>query len=234
MTSQSKAAAYLNAAERKLSWAKRSAEEMHTHARSARLDDVEPVFAALMVNLASCHDALEVAADESGLGTWRDDFEALRKSDPLLLFVWKARDVDTHTPIIAYKPSIFHGKLRIVRETPLNRVIAQSFQSRNEQVKQLLLHVYEASSVNDLGARLAMGSLMPAQSRVEEAGVEIDDVFESLSLQSFETRVARKSMTVAKPTSHLGQSMAPSASDAVPRAIRFYETKLQELRQLCA
>ena len=214
-----------------LKWARTTLEEMREHGRHARLDDVERVFFTLLALIASIHEALAAYAKVVGLKTWRLDLNALRGTDPLLLYMWKARDSDTHNALIKWLPSMQQLEIGIVDAAKAGPIARQFYIGGNQaaEAERLLYYAFEVFTREALFDRVRSG-FTPSAEVLDRAGIEILDSLTSLSLRSFTIRKDGRKALIEAPSQHLEKQMPPSADVAVSFAIEFYEDKLHELR----
>ena len=90
---------FIGKADRLLRWAQFSFAEMLKYGSNGCMDDIERTFFNLLTQVAVLHESMASDAKACSLIDWRRDFNALRSSEPLLRYFWKARDSDVHDAI---------------------------------------------------------------------------------------------------------------------------------------
>lgn len=223
----------LAAASRKLGWAAQSAVEIKAYAERAKLDEVERTFASFLTNLASAHDFIKVAAQKARHVDWQRSFDELRHVDPLLFYLWKARDADIHTATIVYSAErgrAVEAYMQVVDQAKAARIQSLIGPAVHPQLR-LLMFAWEATSMEELAHIMSTGR-PPNPVSMEQAGITFSTLHHSLLLAAFEVQISGRMVKVAEPTQHLGKPMAPTLVNALDLALAFYRQKIIDLSSL--
>jgi|LGVE01.1.fsa_nt_gb hypothetical protein len=216
-------------ADKLLGWCDQLLEEMRTHGRAGAVGDVERVFVSLLLFFDSIHQALADCAKKLDQDQWRDQLNQFRESDPLLRYLWKARNSEAHDALVKWRPSMKHIDFRIVDPAKATNIADPAAIGQRAAISKLISFAYEVASEQDLIEKLKI-SPQPSKKAQEEAGVQLLQSLDSLSLDSFTIGRGRSAETIQAPSSHAGALLPPSADQAVLFAVRFYRSKLSEIR----
>ncbi|MEI7610306.1 MAG: hypothetical protein WCJ64_23250 [Rhodospirillaceae bacterium] len=227
MIDNARASDFLNKAEKLLSWQAFQLEEMREFGRHGKLDDVERSFWLILCLVDSIHQSLVDAAKKLGMEDWCDELIHLRNNDPLLYYMWKGRNSEVHDALVKWRPSMKHINMRIVDAAKVRNIVGNL--PPQVHVNALLCFVYGAHSKNDLIEAMKQNPI-PSPEKQFEAGIEIIESLESLSLDDFQIGPGRRAETISAPTLHMGKHMPPSADQAVRFALEFYKGKYEELK----
>ncbi|MEZ0236855.1 MAG: hypothetical protein ACAH06_02215 [Methylophilaceae bacterium] len=230
MIDPTRAAAFLEKAQRYAGWLESAAAELQEHGIHARMADVERVFAAILSHIASLHDALIACAKKLGIDQWHEELDRSRKSDQLLFYLWMARDSETHDAIVKWRGGMRHIEIMVIDSSRANAAVGM-YLNKVERDEKLLCYVYGVKTKDGL-VRKMKEHRRPSQEKMDSAGVRLLFALDSLALSDFKTTIKRTKIYVAAPESHMGEMLPPSAHEAVRFSIRFYKKKLAELVQL--
>jgi hypothetical protein len=224
---------YLAKAEKWLGWCDKLIVELNAHADAAvlRMDDVERVFTHLLSTITTVHEALRSAANLKGLKqSWSRDLNEVRNLDPLLFYIWKARNSENHAALVKWHPQMHGIGLRLVNPDAALKVAGMTAdQSFDEVITKVRHYIYEVTSEDEMFARVG-SHYRPCEERLREAGVELI-LRDTLALNDFSFRENGKVTHVKAPLLHLGQRVAPAAQEAAEVAVRFYRNMLADLRR---
>lgn len=216
---------FFDKAEKYLEWADRSLEEMRHHGRLAQLFDVERAFVAFLSYVDVIHQSLADCLGKLDLDSWRTNLNRDRENDPLLHYLWKARNAEVHDALIKWSPSMRHIDWRITDAEKANACVSPELRG---QPAPLIRYLFEVGSDAELKEKLARKD-WPSEERQKAAGVELIESLETLGLNDF--RSGRSGGTIDAPSRHMGQVLPPSADQAVLFAIRYYRGRLSEVRR---
>lgn len=223
---------FTDKAEKWLRWADTALLELQEYGEAMDVDSVERVFIGLLSNITTVHESLSAAAICAGRKEWAQALDKKRNSDQLLLYMWKARDVETHDALVKWSPNMHRLGVRVVDQQAAFQTGSMFFQDRSQAavLLRLIRYIYEASDDRSLTERME-NRFRPSAERLERAGVAIRFA-QSLSLQDFWYRNKGKRMLVKHPIRHLGRPLEPSAHQAAKSAVTYYLNTFTELTLL--
>jgi hypothetical protein len=217
-------------AKKRLGWCDELLEEMRVHGRIAAVEKVERTFVSLLLLLDSVHQALGDCAGKLDEKTWVTDLNSARNADPLLRYLWKARNSEAHDTLIKWRPSVKHLEFQVVDTNKANAVVG-GVQNQRASVVKLICFAYGADNELDLIEKMKTNPL-PSEIAQGAAGIRLLQSLDSLSLKSFTIGRGGSAEVVQPPSSHGGAFLPPSADQAALFGIRFYYGKLGELLAL--
>lgn len=226
-------APYLEKAERLLRWGDATLNELVEHGEASRLDDLERCLFYSLALICSLHECLASCAKKGGQHDWRAEFNELRSTDSLLLYLWKARDADIHAAVKKWEEAPTSFQIRIVNFVKAARIVFRVGQRNDVPMLSVRAarHLFGVSSEPEM-IPLLKARKYPSKEAQQAIGVEMRRIMESLNLLPFETRSGGKLVTIPAPFEHLGEANSFSADAAVFYALRFYRSKYSDLRQL--
>ena len=198
------------------------------------MDDIERTFFNLLTEVAVLHESMASDAKACRLIDWRRDFNALRSSEPLLRYFWKARDSDVHDAIIKWQGGINSIELEVLDPEKVVLISRQFYINSTymEQVCRLMRYIYNVSSDHAVVERVKKREV-PQPERLESAGLKFRFAIESIALKSFVCRTNGQDEILPEPTIHFNNVRGSSDAHAASRAVlKFYENKLEELKIL--
>lgn len=221
---------------RLLAWGGVWLGELREHAQAARMDDVERVFFAVVSALRTVHEALLDASWELGAKALRAELLEARRTDALLLYVWKAGNADVQGPLLGWASGLASEVVVIdaARMRPFELLRHPLFPGRDHEF--LMRYLYRAGSRGELAERLEQTPL-PAQDRLDGAGVRLRLPVNGLMLRSFMTREPGGEgppLAVPAPSSHAGQPIRPIAHLVIELALAYYEGKAGAVAAIAA
>lgn len=233
MTRETRGQDFLAKADRLLTWASTWLDELRSHGGRGDMDAVERTLFAALASITSAHESLASAAACYGRPDFREALNDERQSDPLLRFLWKARDAEVHNHVVKWIPGAHHiqfiGDQRIFQSFPR---IYQSPLYPGSFIAGLYYYLFGVGSMAELEKRILVDP-QPIPSRVVETGVKITHSLQALVLQDFEVRVGGASERIAAPMKPPPHSNSPLlAHAALEQAIATYRTKVDDLRGL--
>lgn len=221
---------FIGKAEKWLRWCDTLVEELNEYGKALRMDDVERVFTGLLSSVTTVHESLTAAANSADLKDWSGALNGIRNTDEVLLYIWKARDSETHDALVKWSPDIIGSSLRIVDTRAAFQTGAMFFRDRSPAAvnARLLRYVYESTDDEELTARIR-SHFHPSEERLRQAGV-LFMPFDSLELKDFWARDNKgKRIHIKAPKKHLGKRIPETAHHVIEAATRFYRQKYQEL-----
>ncbi|MBF0527738.1 MAG: hypothetical protein HQK55_00425 [Deltaproteobacteria bacterium] len=216
-------------AEKLLGWCDQSIEEMRAYGRVGAVGDVERVFVCLLQFFDSIHQALADCAKKLNQNPWRVQLNQFRESDPLLRYLWKARNSEIHDALVKWRPSMKHIEFRILDSIKATKIADPAAIGDRAAISKLVCFVYEVATEQDLIEKFKINP-HPSTKAQEAAGVQLLYLLDSLSLDSFTIGRGLDTETIQAPSMHDGALLPPSADQSVYFAVRFYRNKLGELR----
>ena len=161
----------------------------HTSAEDVRMDDVERCFASALSFLASTHDALRAAGKRMGRRSWLESFERIRSEDPLLNYLWGARNADVHDGLIAWQPGMFKTEYTIV-DAAKHAAVTRGYRAFSDPIAETLRL---ESSIHGGLTGLALNEKiksdpLPIPEFTEKAGIKVTVIQQSLILMPFPFR----------------------------------------------
>jgi hypothetical protein len=225
-----RAHAFVEKASRLIRWTSQSLHELKVHGSRGRADDVERLFFSVLALLASLHEAIDAAALRWRLEDFRADLNALRLNDPLLFYLWKARDVDVHDAVLRWDTNMRAMQITVTdgEKATAELAGAPTDPNENDPILPLWLYAFEVTNKAQLLERIHRGH-RPTEERLKQAGLKLDYSIQSIQLQQFKCRLNGKQHIVSPPLQHLGNRVIPGAHYAADRAILFYQGRLAEL-----
>lgn len=224
---------FIAKAEKLMRWGDISLEEMREHGRHANLDDVERIFVSLLWIFDSTHQALTDASKKLAQNQWREQLILLRERDLLLRYIWKARNSETHDSLIKWKPSIKLTEFQIVDPIKAHKIADPKIVGDLEAILRLFCYVFDTPTAPELFELFKNAWPIPSLQRQAEAGVELLQSLDTLSLNSFSLGRGNKVEIIEVPSSHLGkEGISQSADTTISCALTFYRNKLNELKAL--
>ena len=235
MTEPAKLDAFLAKASKQVEWGKSYLEEMRGFGSQGRVSEFERVLAACLATLDSLHDFLLAGARLKKEAAWRFELERLRESDPLLRYLWKARNSELHDVVVKWLPDMRLLRLKILDQA-VHEFVSIALESKyppNSSLRPVasLLFLYDANTIDELTRKLK-GGARPSPSAIAHLGAELEFTLDSFSLNEFTVNFKGKSVRVQEPSLHLGRPVAPDAYNVIDIAFNFYSRKLDELRAL--
>lgn len=228
---RARSAAFLAKANKHLGWMLPFLDEMRGHGKAGDFAQFERVLHATLTLVASTHEALADAAKMSGQRAWYEDLVRLRKSDPLLYYLWKARDAETHDALIKWEEG-YEAEVVVVDESKTNPLVA-TFGDLDPHALTVRLfhHLFCAESPKDFAKKVREG-YTPSVERLEAAGVKLEFASNTYIFMDFSTREDGRVKVVSAPRLHNEKPAVPSAFSAIQRARLFYVKKSAELASL--
>jgi hypothetical protein len=221
---------YLAKAEKWFRWGNTLLAEMNKHAADGQLDDVERNFTFLVFTIATLHEALDGAT--ARLAGWETKLDNFRTNDPLLRYLWKARDSELHAALTKWTPTM-HDITIDVHDSAKADAVASGVVGVNAPLEAkyeaLLMYAYAAITRAELASRIPAG--MPSRVRMERAGFSLR-FRNSLGLRAFTVRENGKWIVIDEPTTHEGKLLPNSAFMAVHAALLFYQARFAEIASL--
>lgn len=227
-----RAAAFLAKAQRQLEWIKSWLAELREHGGHARMGEVERVLFASLAAVASTHEALLSAASCLKKPAWRDELQSLRLTDPLLYFVWMARDAEIHNAVLKWE-HVGRSAQVVVEDAKKFNAFVGLFRHPLFPAQEMgvLFHwLFDVRSGPELVERLKRDP-RPIEHRMTQVGVKLDFAIHGLVFSNFVVRKESTDYHVNAPTHHLGKELAPTADFALEKVIEFYRTKLGDLQR---
>ena len=156
-------------------------------------------------------------------------------SDPLLKYMWRARDAVAHDTIISWNNRGHLVQIEVFDAEKANAV-PRRFSTLNKEggnILDLLAYIYEANSTAELDQK-AKENFRPSERAMETAGVKLVYAAETILLHEFSYRAKEqgKKITIARPTTHLGKQIPAQADIASEETIKFYDAMLDLARTL--
>lgn len=211
-------------ARRLVAWCNESHKQLLEHAQKHDFDGVERNFVTILLLLESVFEALEfIYKRRRDLDLLRV-LEETRQNDELINYVWQARVVAAHMPIVIYEPSIAHIKFEIV-DKPLALSVVAKLGHPNNLDFPMLLALYSSRNIDELSVKLRDG-YVPSTEHASSLGVKLHEDMRSLALRDFVV----KSKHYRAPDRHLGKPVIPSAITVARSAIDYYQAKVDELQ----
>lgn len=235
MKARSRFPAFEAKADRMLRWAQSTVDELNRYGELRKMDDVERCFFALLTQIAAAHEALASGARLLGQTAWRDNLNLVRATDPVLLYLWKARDSDTHDALVKWRET-FAGLGFRIADPKTAMAIVRRFKptATRDEAPHLLIQYLFGSDPNEGGGATPGRSGVNIIERGKEAGISVDQIMRDLALMPFNYRENGRSITIEPPAQHFGKSVPSTAGGCSNAAIAFYSEKLTELRVLAA
>lgn len=235
MTKVEKGIQRLHTAEQRLCWSEVLLYELRAHASLARMDDVERIFCSLLHHLYSARACIEVGAKLSGMVGFAKGFNESCLSDPLLIYMWRARDAVAHDTIIRWDNHGHIVQITVVDEDKAN-AIPRLFSTLNKpdaNVQDLLAYFYEAKNIEELN-RKAKENFRPSERAMETSGVKLVYAAETILLDEFSYRAKEqgKKFTIERPTKHLGKPIPANADAASDHTVKFYRSMLSAAKAI--
>lgn len=225
---------YIAKAEKLLRWISAHKDEMIEHGKRGRVDDLERCFCSILVLLCSTHESIASATKISGFDSWRKYVNNLRAEDPLLFYLWKARDSDAHSAVTKWTPHVRELQLKVVDSTKTN-LVAFSQAPHSDPLsfqEKIFLFLFDENTIKGLVKKLGEG-YVPSEAKQQEAGVILEYSIHALELLPFKCRIDGKSRIVPIPTSHFGKPYNYHSVNAViDDAIKYYQECLVDLKVL--
>lgn len=219
---------FADKAEKLIKWGAELLEELRLHATAGEIDKVERTFVTVISFFDSLHEALADCAKKLDQSQWREQLNAFRDADPLLRYLWKARNSETHDALIKWRPGMKQVEVRIVDPKKVDQAIGFARMLGEPAAMEKLYRVlYEADSTEALKVKLGSG-FVPSADIQAKVGVEVILSLESLALDAFS--IGRGKEHVDAPRSHDGKTLPPSAFEAVRTAMRYYQARFDELK----
>jgi hypothetical protein len=202
---------------------------MQDHGKRGLDEQVERVFWTLLAHISSLHDAIESAANLLEQTQWNDDLNAMRQTDPLLFYLWQARNSEVHDSILKWHHSS-SIEIRITDPSKATSIIRQFYPIGNEdsEIQRLMMYVYDVHTLGEMIQQVIKG-VAPSPERIAAAGIELKNPLRSLRLYGFKTRIKGRLVGVDRPSHHLDREHQPDAS-LTGLAIEFYRSKVAEMR----
>jgi hypothetical protein len=220
---------FADKAEKLLKWCDQYLEDMRQYGRSGDVELVERTFVSLLLLFDSIHQALADSAKKLDLYQWRDQLIQVREQDSLLRYLWKARNSEAHDALVKWHPSMKHVDFRIVDPQKAAKIANPAVVGQRAAISKLICYAYEVENEQALIEKMKSNPKPSVQAQ-QEAGIQLLQSLDSLSLDDFTIGRDRNAETVAAPPSHLDATLPPSADQAVFYAIKFYRGKLDELK----
>lgn len=216
-----------------LKWSTTALDELREHGHARNMEDFERVFVGLLSLVATVHESLFDCARQAGFGAWSDELENVRRRDPLIFYLWNARNSETHDALVKWLPDMRVASYEIVDMQRALQIIGPAVTEQTEMSVRLCCFAFGVATVQEMNAAVAAGAT-PNPLRLKEAGLEMR-IADSIGLCAFKIHVKGKGLTTVNiPASHLGRPIDPSGHSAMHRALLFYEQKLAELAQKLA
>lgn len=225
-----RASDFVAKAEKLLNWCDQYLEEMRQFGRLGDVEHVERIFVSLLLHFDTIHQALVDAAKKLDQNQWRDQLNETREQDPLLRYVWKARNSEAHDALVKWRPSMKHVEFRVVDPVKANRITGSVQMGGKEDISRLFCYVYGVKSEQEL-IKIMKRNPQPSVQAQQDAGVQLLQSLDSLSLDDFTIGRGRGAETVTAPSSHMGAVLPPSADQAVLHCIGFYRGMLNQLKE---
>lgn len=222
---------FLGKAQKLVRWNSALLADMIEAGSCGDLDKVEMHFFSLLTQIDSLHDAIAGYAKIMKRVDWRSELDGLRSADPLLRYIWLARNSEHHDALLKWNKQAFEFNYRVVDMEKFNRVVRgyrvhSAYMTENERHIGLLQYLFAIPAGKPLAIQKP-----PTPERIESAGVVLDGFANTLSLQAFDSRDHGR---VERPTSHLGKPLTAMAVKCSEVTIQFYAKKLNEIRALTA
>lgn len=211
-----------------LKWCDTAFGEMEAFGQTNNVGDYERVFVAIVGYTSVIHESLASCAKKVCDLHWRADLNKLRDTDPLLFYLWKARNSETHDALVKWLPSMERYEFRWVDQARARQFVGSFALKPEAVIARAVPFIFGVSTMDEVIARRKSGA-KPDAGRMAETGVEILPVGGSFGLNAFEIKHEGKVTKVAAPLSHLGQLIPPAAHSALQHAMMTYEVKLGEL-----
>lgn len=221
---------FFDKAERLLRWGEELLAEMQAHAATGTVDKVERTFVSTISFFDSLHEALVDCAKKIDQEDWRSQLNAFREADPLLRYLWKARNSETHDALVKWRDGMKLVEMRIIDQKKADEAMGFSrLCGEKAALEKLFCVVYGVDSREALMEKLKEGT-PPSPDAMVRVGVELIHSLDALALDAFSIGREKKAERIDAPTSHNGKVLPPSAITAVRAAISYYQAKLDELR----
>lgn len=233
MIKPDRVSAFFSKAEKVLNWADVSLAEMRDHGRRARIPDVERLFFCLLFQLSAARESIESACNAGGMKTWRAAFISECMSDPLLNYLWRARDLETHDAVIKWNAGGTAGQIEIVDERKAN-VIPKYFPHYNNKasvVADMFDYIFSVHGDAAL-AKCMIENIAPSPERMEKAGIKLLYASATLTLIFFSYRINGTRFRIDAPTTHLGKPIPHQADNVADSGIIYFRLKLKEAQSL--
>lgn len=228
MPNQVRAKEFVAKSSKWLRWCDHSYKEMLEYGKSAHVDDAEREFVTVLLLLDAIHDSLAKAARKVGQEAWADALDALRADDPLLLYIWEARNSEAHNALVKWRPDMGHIEMREVLPVTAN-LIRMGSASHDDGTQRLLFKAFGVATQNEFVEKVKSGHI-PSRDEQLSAGIEILSSFRTLALDGFAVSARKGSKWIPAPDRHLEKFLPPSATEAARMAIGFYREKATELQ----
>lgn len=228
-----RAVAFLDKSRRLLRWSRATLDQMYDHGRAGMVDDFERSFFSQLALIAAAHDGLSSAARLANMPDWEQRIAQLRRTDPVLKYLWKARDADIHDAIVKWEAGLRVVELTVVDAVKTNRIGRQFYAVKDEaeEIFRVFMYVFEVYSKDELVAAFNRRAL-PNPTRLSDAGLEFNYAIDSISLKAFQCRVRGRFELIEAPTHHMGREHGVGAHEASLTAINFYDERLRDLSAL--
>lgn len=226
---KNRATDFADKAEKLLKWCDQYLEEMRHYGRSGDVEHVERIFVSLLLLFDSIHQALVDSAKKLNLDQWSDQLNQAREQDSLLRYLWKARNSEAHDALVKWRPSMKHVDFSIVDTQKATKIANPAVLGQRAAISKLICYAYEVETEQELAEKMKHNPKPSVQAQ-QDAGIQLLQSLDSLSLDDFTISRGRNAETVAAPNSHLGALLPPSADQAVFYAIKFFRGKLDELK----
>jgi hypothetical protein len=228
---KARAAEFLAKANKHLGWLTPFLAEMRAHGKSGRFDEFERILHVSLALVASIHEAIADAAKCAGHMSWHGDLIRTRRSDPLLYYLWKARDAETHDTLVKWEEG-FEAEVVIVDDKKANTLIASFGDLAPHPMTVKLFHyLFGATSDRDFADKVRDGA-MPSAELLEASGVRLERAVNTFVFNDFNVREEGKTKLVQAPRSHGAEAMIPTAFSTIQRARLYYTKKSAELASL--
>jgi hypothetical protein len=201
------------------------------HGTCGDLENLERTMFLLLALISSLHEAIASTASVAKDDSWLQVFEDKRKSDPLLRYLWMARNADIHDAIVKWTPELQELELKIVDPRKAH-VVSRGYRASGtaaEDSLRLFEFLFHASSPAAILRALDSG-YRPKPERLAQAGVELEFMLQGFVLKDFDVRIQGKTTTIPAPSTHLGSPLLPGAHVATEASVEYYRSCLSELR----
>ncbi|MCA3263382.1 MAG: hypothetical protein ING44_15665 [Telmatospirillum sp.] len=195
------------------------------------IERIERHFWIVLCLFDSVHQALADAAKKLDMTDWRDDLNQLRENDPLLKYIWCARNSEVHDAFVKWQPSMKHMNIRVIDPAKVSRVAGWG--NEQSRISRIFCFIYSVQNLTELMQAIKDGAL-PSADRQIAAGVEVIESLDSLALRDFDIGQGRKRQKISAPELHQGKAIPPSADEAVFHTLSFYESKFQSIKAVAA
>jgi hypothetical protein len=228
-----KASAFLDKADKHIAWINSFLSELHAFGVMDRGEDFERVLHSCLALVASTHKALEDSAKMAGLESWRADLEGERTKDPLLFYLWKARDIETHDIVTKWLAGV-EAELLVVDSDKTNEFIETLEDANLENLSEkIFFKLYGVTNKKDFEQRV-IGRHHPSRELLDSFGLKMEHAMTTFVFEDFSFRDKRgREIRVQAPTTHDGDNMTPSAFSSLQKAYLFYLKRSKDLRKIC-